>query len=163
MEIMLLFIKFCLTINLSLSLSLPPSLSLSLPAVMDMTGQGLAGPGLTTQGLVGQGFDPSEFPLLSLGGRARHEGMGMLGAAGLPTRPPFAVGPQLSKPPENAPGFQMHSEDFPALPGSATHKTSGERECVYAYVCLCVCASCFSPIPQNRPISLKTAATIRWS
>ena len=61
----------------------------------------------------------------------------MLGAAGLPTRPPFAVGPQLSKPPENAPGFQMHSEDFPATPGSSTHKTSGERECVYAYVCLC--------------------------
>ena len=86
----------------------------------------------------GQGFDPAEFPILSLGGRARHEGMGMgmgmLGAAGgIPTRPPFTVGPQLPKPPENAPGFQMHSEDFPALPGSSTSaaKTTG--------VCVCVC------------------------
>ena len=31
---------------------------------------------------------------------------------------------QLSKPSESVPGFQMHSEDFPALPGSAA-KTSG--------------------------------------
>ena len=83
----------------------------------------------------GQGFDPSEFPLLSLGGRARHESIGMLGAAGIPTRPPFPVGPQLTKPPENAPGFQMHSEDFPALPGSSTAKTTGVCVCV----CVCVC------------------------
>jgi CCR4-NOT transcription complex subunit 2 len=76
----------------------------------------------------GQGFDPSEFPLLSLGGRARHESIGMLGAAGIPTRPPFPVGPQLTKPPENTPGFQMHSEDFPALPGSSTAKTTESSE-----------------------------------
>ena len=92
----------------------------------------------------GQGFDPSEFPILSLGSRARHEGMGMLGAAGLPTRPPFPVGPQLSKPPENAPGFQMHSEDFPALPGSSSTKTTGVCVCVCVCMCecVCICAAC---------------------
>ena len=76
----------------------------------------------------GQGFDPTEFPLLSLGGRGRHDGVGMLGAGGFSVRPPFPIGGQMAKVPENAPGFQMHSEDFPALPGSTTTaaKTTGE-------------------------------------
>ena len=38
----------------------------------------------------------------------------------------FVAG-QLPKAPESVPGFQMHSEDFPALPGSST-KSSGERK-----------------------------------
>ena len=40
---------------------------------------------------------------------------------------------QLSKPSETVPGFQMHSEDFPALPGSAA-KTSGNFN-----TCILVC------------------------
>jgi hypothetical protein len=74
----------------------------------------------------GQGFDPAEFPILSLGGRRGHEGIGMLGAAGIPARPPFPMPGQIAKAPENTPGFQMHSEDFPALPGSTTAAKSTE-------------------------------------
>lgn len=36
-----------------------------------------------------------------------------------------SVAGQLSKPVESVPGFQMHSEDFPALPGTAS-KASGK-------------------------------------
>ena len=83
----------------------------------------------------GQGFDPAEFPLLSLGGRGRHEGVGMLGAAGLSTRTPFQMAGQMMKAPENAPGFQMHSEDFPALPGSTTSaKSTGESRLHHHYI-----------------------------
>lgn len=83
----------------------------------------------------GQGFDPAEFPILSLGGRGRHEGVGMLGAAGISARPPFSMGGQLAKAPENTPGFQMHSEDFPALPGSTTAaKTTGEWGLRHHYI-----------------------------
>ena len=39
-----------------------------------------------------------------------------------------SVAGQLSKPVESVPGFQMHSEDFPALPGTAT-KASGKLSC----------------------------------
>ena len=36
-----------------------------------------------------------------------------------------SIAGQLSKPVETVPGFQMHSEDFPALPGTST-KASGK-------------------------------------
>ncbi|KAL5484124.1 hypothetical protein EMCRGX_G020572 [Ephydatia muelleri] len=72
-----------------------------------------------------QGFDPSDFPLLSLA-RSRQECSGGLvtNSSALPSRSMYG---QLSKPSETVPGFQMHSEDFPALPGSAA-KTSESSE-----------------------------------
>ena len=58
----------------------------------------------------------------------------MLGAAGISARPPFPMGGQLAKAPENAPGFQMHSEDFPALPGTSTAaKTTGDYVIITSY------------------------------
>ena len=65
----------------SLFPSLPRTLPPSLPPVIEASAQG---------------FDPSEFPLLSLGGRVRHDSVGMLGSTGLPSRPQFGEGAPTS-------------------------------------------------------------------
>ncbi|CAI8000780.1 CCR4-NOT transcription complex subunit 2 [Geodia barretti] len=107
----------------TLSSAIGSALPIGAYGGLGRSGQGMMSPMSGYGSLIeaaGQGFDPAEFPILSLGGRGRHEGFGMLGAAGISARPPFPMGGQLAKAPENAPGFQMHSEDFPALPGTTT-------------------------------------------
>ncbi|XP_064399310.1 CCR4-NOT transcription complex subunit 2-like isoform X2 [Halichondria panicea] len=76
--------------------------------------------------LQSQGFDPSDFPVLSTGSRLRHDSSGGLMSSNTLSRPGYGGPIGLSKS-ESVPGFQMTSEDFPALPGTTT-KSSDHPE-----------------------------------
>lgn len=120
----------------SLSSAIGSALPSSVYGSLGRSAQGMMSPvpNLISYGIsenANQGFDMSEFPVLSLS-RNRHDSSGNLSSSSsaLPPRPGYVsltTAGQLPKPPESVPGFQMHSEDFPALPGTST-KTSESSE-----------------------------------